>query len=63
MSPVLNTRTQTVHTSSNDERPDTALCGSLKHVPEAYIRIVDKTTLQSDIVDRCGNCFEDGGSY
>lgn len=63
MPPVLNTRTMTVHTSTDNERQETAACGSLEHVPEAYIRVVGNGELQSGMVDRCGNCFEDGGGY
>lgn len=58
---VLNSRTMTVHTSINTEGSETAACGSLEHVPESHIRVVDDGPLESAVINRCGNCFEDGG--
>lgn len=63
MPPVLNTYTKTVHTSAGGDRPETAECGSLEHVSEDHIRVVDEEELRTDTIERCGNCFEDASGY
>ena len=64
MQHLLNTSTNTLHTPRDGRDGETAVCGSLEHVPQARIQVVSEEDLRTaDGVDRCGNCFEDAGGY
>ena len=63
MHTILNTRTKTVHrTTESDGRA--IACGSLAHVPATRTRVIEDDDFEAPIgVEYCGNCFEGEGGY
>jgi len=61
---VLNETTNKIHRHESGRSDFQTTCGATSHVAHDNLRLVPVERAVSDAdANRCGRCFDDGGSY